>query len=144
MRQKPLEKKYKVNVGRMFRIRNVQRLIFSNSSSANYSENVQIKVATELFGPNLVTMVIDETYSRVAAYVEPYGKIWMSKHFLLKEFVVEGLEDVTGDSAREVLSELAELYCSLLEKNDTKHAIIVQELTVRIKSLLESNGHGKT
>lgn len=128
MSKRKLSNKYKVNVGRMFRIRNVKNLWFSRSGSANFSENLTTKSAVDIFGQNLVTMVIDETTSRVAVYVEPYGKIWMSKHFLLKEFNASACDHTTTDPLREISCNLTELYESLTAKGDSENSEKVKKI----------------
>lgn len=133
MSKRQLSNKYKVNVGRMFRIRNVKNLWFSRSGSATYSENLITKSAVDLFGQNLVTMIIDETTSRVAVYVEPYGKIWMSKHFLLKEFNASACDRATTDPLREIACSLTELYECLNAKGDNDNS---EKVKVIISSLV--------
>lgn len=138
--RKRLEKKYKVNVGRMFRIRKVKSFWFSRSGTANYSEDLITKKSIEVFGENLVTMIIDETNSRVAAYVEPYGKIWMSKHFLLKEYSIDGYSAPSSntDIVREISSDAADLYEKLMRANDTENAQLAKNIIDKTVFLSEN------
>jgi hypothetical protein len=136
--KKELNKKYKVNVGRMFRVRNVKNFWFSNSSKSTYNANYLVQKSVDVFGENLLTMVIDETNSKVAAYVEPYGKIWLSKHFLLKEFSAIGAAHSSTDSVRELASDISELYQTLLIKQDSDNAGTAKNILQKAVALIDT------
>ena len=134
-----IKPKYKVNVGRIFQLRNVSKIPCYTSPKPSHSELQSWKSATDIGGPGKVILILDENNSRVNIFCEDLGgSLWIPKYYLLKE-AMQNASSNLDDMLRETNAEMGQWLIELRQNADVVNAEKLENLLKIFVTILDKH-----